>query len=55
VGALQGGHGRKLPVSNTPGWCLALPMYGSACQPALRVCMLCGAQCSLCRVCSYNV
>jgi hypothetical protein len=57
VGALQGGHGRKLPVLSTPGWCSTLPVNGSACQPALwlcmvMVCMLCGAQCSLCRVCA---
>ncbi len=56
VGALQGGHGRKLLVSSTPGWCSTLPVYGSACQPALRlcmvmVCMLFDAQCSLCCVC----
>ncbi len=58
MGALQGGHGKRLPVSSTLGWCLALPVYGSTCQPALRlcmvmVCMLCGAQCSLCRVCVF--
>ncbi len=57
LGALQRGHGRRLPVSSTPGWCSALLVYGSACQPALQlcmvmVCMLCGAQCSLCRVCA---
>ncbi len=28
VGALQGGHGRRLPISNTPGWCSTLPVYG---------------------------
>ncbi len=56
VGALQGGHGRRLPVLSTPSWCSALPVYGSACQSALRLCMvmvymLFGAQCSLCYVC----
>ncbi len=35
VGALQWGHGKRLPVSSTPSWCLALPVYDSACQPAL--------------------
>ncbi len=57
VGALQGQHGRRFPLSSTPGWCSALPVYGSACQPALRlcmvmVCMLFDAQCSLCCVCA---
>ncbi len=57
VGALQGRHGRRLPLSNTPGWCSAPPVYGSACQPALRlcmvmVCMLFNAQCSLCCLCA---
>jgi hypothetical protein len=44
-------------LCRTSGWCSALPVYGSACQPALRlcmvmVCMLCSAQCSLCHVCA---
>ncbi len=57
VGAFQGGHGKRLPVSSTLSWCSALPVYGFACQAALRlymvmVCMLCGAQCSLYRVCA---
>jgi hypothetical protein len=57
VGALQRRHGRKLPLLSTPGWCSALPMYGSACQLALRLCMvmvymLFDVQCSLCCVCA---
>jgi len=61
VVALQGRHGRRLPLSSTPGWCSALPqvwLYMSACLAALHghglhvvrrsmLTMLC--------VCSYNV